>query len=1009
MINYIETTRIENREGEAMRKISSFAIGLLMLLLLTVLSMSAPAADKWTLTGWNDLGMHCMDEDYSVFSILPPYNNIHAQLIDSNGNLVKNPESMGITVTYEAVADPSGSINKTSVGKTGFWDYVIHLFGISVSPDVGLTGERMPGAGNLPQEMTFDAGYDLFKAEGIPITPYDDSGLKNYYPMMRLTAWNSSEQVLAVTDVVLPVSDEMDCRLCHASAGSNEARPAGGWIFDSNPELDYRLNILLLHDERRGSSLGYANALAQLDFNTDGLYETVTSDGKPVLCASCHASNALPGTGVAGIPPLTQTIHAYHAGVVDPLTSMTLEDSENRASCYRCHPGSETRCLRGVMGRAVAADGSMAMQCQACHGSMGAVGSATREGWLDEPNCQNCHTGTAVSNNGQIRYLSAFENSGNLRIAVNHTFATNPNTPILGTSLYRFSSGHGGLQCEACHGSTHAEYPSIHENDNVQSLMLQGHVGTIGECSTCHGENPETVSGGPHGMHPVGEDWVDDHKDEAEDGGELQCRTCHGTDYRGTVLSRSFASRSLDTEFGTKVLWRGFQVGCYLCHDGPDDDDESDNRAPSVSDLYAQTQQNTSVMIQLSASDPNGDSLELRIVTQPSHGTVALINRQAIFYPETAFSGQDSFTYAAWDGSSDSNLAAVSLQVTPVQDVNTPPSADAGEDQSVFSSQAVSLNGSGSDQDGDSLSFFWSQLSGPVADLSDSGNGNASFTAPVVGVETELVFRLAVTDGNGGADNDDVIVTIMPAVSSGSALYFPQIASGSGGGLSISTRFIFLNTGDSSTVTVEFYDSLGDPMTIRLEGQAVSLSVYQFNILRGAALTFQTAQDEFLKVGYAKVITGSSVDGNAVYIVSDETSGIITAEAGVPSSAPIENFSFFADSLNTTNTGIVIVNPPEDGVSGSPADIILRLYDKSFNLVNTRSLTLQPGEHLAKYFSEIFLDVDAAIEMEGVVTGESDRPVAVVVIRQNDDPGLDFPDYVSTLTIFPVIPGRADQ
>jgi hypothetical protein len=33
------------------------------------------------LVGWNNLGMHCMDSDFSVFSILPPYNTIEAQLI----------------------------------------------------------------------------------------------------------------------------------------------------------------------------------------------------------------------------------------------------------------------------------------------------------------------------------------------------------------------------------------------------------------------------------------------------------------------------------------------------------------------------------------------------------------------------------------------------------------------------------------------------------------------------------------------------------------------------------------------------------------------------------------------------------------------------------------------------------------------------------------------------------------------------------------------------------------
>jgi len=660
------------------------------------------------------------------------------------------------------------------------------------------------------------------------------------------------------------------------------------------------------------------------------------------------------------------------------------------------------------MGRAVASDGSMAMQCQDCHGSMSKVGSVTRSGWFDEPTCQNCHTGTALSNNGQIRYLSAFDNSGNLRIAVNHTFATDANTPIQGYSLYRFSSGHGDLQCEACHGSTHAEYPASHENDNVQSLMLQGHEGTIGECTICHGQNPETVTGGPHGMHPVGQFWIDGHEDAAEDGGASQCRNCHGTDYRGTVLSRSFASRNLGTEFGTKVLWRGFQVGCYLCHNGPSSESSNSNRAPSAGNRSAQTQQGSSVSFQLSVADPDGDSLELRIVSQPIHGTVALNNRLATFFPETGFSGQDNFTYAAWDGSTDSNLAVVTLQVLPLQ-VNTDPSASAGDDQTVFSGDMVTLTGSGSDPDGDPLAYSWAQLSGPAADLSDPGNGTASFTAPVVETESVMVFRLTVTDGNGGEAADDVTVNVLPAGNAEASYYFPQVCAGTGGGLTISTRFILLNTGNNATVTVEFYDPQGNPMTISIEGQAVPLSIYHFNIPGGAVLTFRTGEEDSLKVGYAKVMTGSGVDGNAVYVVADTPSGIVTAEAGVPSTRPLDSFSFFADSIDTANTGLVIVNPPDEGVSGGDASVTLRLYDTEFQLINTRTLTLGPGEHVAKYFNEIFLDVAGAAEMEGVVTGEASRPVATAVIRQNADPSRSFPDYVSTLTIFPVIPGRADQ
>src|SRR5665811_1995186 len=73
-----------------------------------------------TILGWNNLGMHCMDSDYSVFTVLPPYNTVEAQLI-VNGQLVTN--GAGYTVTYQALADPTGSINSTSIGKGNFYDY----------------------------------------------------------------------------------------------------------------------------------------------------------------------------------------------------------------------------------------------------------------------------------------------------------------------------------------------------------------------------------------------------------------------------------------------------------------------------------------------------------------------------------------------------------------------------------------------------------------------------------------------------------------------------------------------------------------------------------------------------------------------------------------------------------------------------------------------------------------------------------------------------------------------
>jgi PKD repeat protein len=656
---------------------------------LTVPRLGAQSTG-WKVVAWNNLGMHCMDADFGVFAILPPYNTIQAQVLDPTGQLTG--AASGVKVTYQGVADASGSINTTSAGKTNFWSFAQSLFGASLPVDVGLLNHNMPGTSNTPQPMLFDSALNWFIAEGIPITPYDDRGAKNYYPMMNVTAVDAAGAALASTKIVLPVSDEMDCRSCHASGTSADARPSAGWVYASDAQRDFRLNILRLHDDREQGSAVYASALQSRGYSAAGLYATATG-GKAILCASCHKSEALSGSGLTGVPPLTASIHTLHSRVTDPTNGLTLESSTNRSACYRCHPGSETRCLRGTMGNAVAADGTMAIQCQNCHGPMSAVGSSARTGWFDEPTCQNCHTGTATTNSGAIRYTSVFSSPGTPRIAASTVFATTPNTPVAGVSLYRFSAGHGGLQCSACHGSTHAEYPASHPNDNVQSVALQGHVGTIAECTSCHGTSPSTTNGGPHGMHPVGTAWVSRHGNAAESN-RTQCQACHGTDYRGTVLSRAFTARTLNTSFGTKTLFRGAQVSCYMCHNGPSSESGNSNRPAVASSLSATTPSGQPVGVTLSATDPDGNALTYRIVSQPTGGTVALSGRAATYTPYAGFSGADSFTYAAWDGSIDSNLATVSVQVASTSQCSVsatatvPPSGTVGT-AVVFSGTAT--------------------------------------------------------------------------------------------------------------------------------------------------------------------------------------------------------------------------------------------------------------------------------------------------------------------------------
>ncbi|MEW8380772.1 MAG: hypothetical protein AB2704_02920, partial [Candidatus Thiodiazotropha taylori] len=164
-------------------------------------------------------------------------------------------------------------------------------------------------------------------------------------------------------------------------------------------------------------------------------------------------------------------------------------------------------------------------------------------------------------------------------IEADNPAVTGPDDPRIGNPmLYRVSVGHEGVFCEACHGATHGIWPNKHDdaNDNVAANQLQGHKGTIIECSTCHEGDLGNTLGGPHGMHPVGNTRFADggHGDMAERNSD-ECKACHGPDGLGTVLSRMAVTRDLECDSSTAfcpdgnsaTFEKGYMVGCVECHE----------------------------------------------------------------------------------------------------------------------------------------------------------------------------------------------------------------------------------------------------------------------------------------------------------------------------------------------------------------------------------------------------------------------------------------------------------
>ncbi|MFH2009669.1 MAG: M36 family metallopeptidase [bacterium] len=93
------------------------------------------------------------------------------------------------------------------------------------------------------------------------------------------------------------------------------------------------------------------------------------------------------------------------------------------------------------------------------------------------------------------------------------------------------------------------------------------------------------------------------------------------------------------------------------------------------------------------------------------------------------------------------------------------PIADAGPDQTVAPGELVTLDGSGSRNPvGGSLTYQWTQHSGPDVTLDGSDTEAPTFTAPDVTDDTVLGFQLTVNSPEG-QDSDEVLIT----VSTGSA------------------------------------------------------------------------------------------------------------------------------------------------------------------------------------------------------------------------------------------------
>lgn len=182
------------------------------------------------------------------------------------------------------------------------------------------------------------------------------------------------------------------------------------------------------------------------------------------------------------------------------------------------------------------------------------------------------------------------------------------------------------------------------------------------------------------------------------------------------------------------------------------------NSPPTAQAKTYSTSEDVAVPTPLTGTDPDGDTLQFVITTNPTRGNLSGSAPNLSYTPARDFAGQDTFSYLVRDSKGAQSAAAqVSINV---QAVNDPPNVSAGPDQAITLPGSATLGATVTDPDNPTLTFNWKQVSGPGPVVLANPAGLTT-TAAFSAAGTYLL-EFGANDGSLAA-SDQVQVVVNPA------------------------------------------------------------------------------------------------------------------------------------------------------------------------------------------------------------------------------------------------------